>query len=184
MNNNTSEKLPMDEKTKYEEKYLKYKARYENLLKSNSYPSHDDGDGDEKVKHHLGLLEMFAMEGYNKRDWDMVKQIYDKNTLLTFSTGQQVRGINKILDTMKQGISDDKVESHAIQFGSGDWTATDMIMTGTFTKPFKNPDGTVVQPNGKKWIMHNCVLTRWCNDKIIDAVGFWDTGALMRQLNA
>ena len=194
----------MKDSSRYKQKYLKYKTKYLQMknslfggkpdsvwqpesglaLTGKTNPSFDSGNGDDSVKRHLALFETFVNLGYNIRDWDLVRRIYDKDVVLHIANGETVRSIDNLIENMKNGLPahDTKVTSHTIQFGSGDWIAVSMIMEGTFSQPMKMPDGKIIQPTGKKWRMSQAALVKWKNDKIIESNGFWDNGAFMQQI--
>ena len=193
----------MKDSSRYKQKYLKYKTKYLQMknslfggkpdsvwqpesglaLTGKKNPSFDSGNGDDSVKRHLALFERFVYDGYNVRNWDVVRQIYDKNVVLHIANGETVQGIENLIKNMQGGPGAvAKVTSHTIQFGSGDWIAVSMIMEGTFNQPIEMPDGKIIQPTGKKWRMSQAALVKWKNDKIIESNGFWDNGAFMQQI--
>ena len=163
-----------------------------------SYPTFDSGNGDETVKRHLGLLERENFEGFNKRNWDLVRQLYDENVILKMANGPEFKGIDAVLANMQDGLDETtKVDSINIHFGSdrstrstcdlatrsGDWTAVSMTMSGTFSQAVENPkDGSTIKPTNKPWRMNHAALIRWRNDKIIEIIGFWDNGEFMKQI--
>ena len=129
------------------------------------------GRGDETdplVRRRLILFENFNYNGYNKRNWDLIPELYDKNVFLIFQSGSQLTGIDEITKQMTGGIKDDKVISIPIHFGSGDWTVATMLMTGTLE-------------SGTPWAMEHCALMKWQGDKIVEAHAYWDNGEFNKQ---
>lgn len=138
---------------------------------------------DNTVDNHIKLFDYMDFEGFNKRNWQIVRDVYDENIVLKFSNGNEIRGIDNILKQMQTGLEPEtKTISHPIHFGSGDWTAVVMVMTGRFTEPYTNPDGSITQPTGKLWIMEHCALVHWKNNKIIEVVAFWDNDVFLKQV--
>ncbi len=62
-----------------------------------------------------------------------------------------------------------------VQFGQGDRTCPVADFTGTFKGPMTGPDGTVIQPTGKKFKVGFCTVAHWKNGEIIEEILFYDT---------
>lgn len=176
----------------FKQKYQKYKTKYINMKNQSggniNFPLNpnprDDGNGDQTVKKHLALLELLDYEGANKQNWDIIRKIYDENVVMIMSDGMELKGLEQNIVMMKQmyDMAPDCKVIHDIQFGSGDWLAVGLTMTGTMTGPMKTPEGKVYQPTGKKFKMKSCSLEQWRNDKIIKEIIYWDNGTFMKQL--
>lgn len=118
-------------------------------------------ESDQSVRQHLILFENLNFNGYNKRNWNMVHELYDKDAILIFQSGMQLKGIDQIIKFITTGIRDNKVVSIPIHFGSGDWTAASIILTGTLE-------------SGKSWAMEHCSLIKWRANKIVEEHSYWD----------
>ena len=144
----------------------------------------DDGNGDEKVKKHLEVLERISFDGYNKRNWNVVRQGFDQNMVSNMDSTKAV-GIEANMKLMQSSLEwspDSKVIAHRIQFGSGDWTCVNLIVGGSFTRNMTASDDSIIAPTRKKYVMSHCSLDRWKNNKTIEAYVFIDTTDFMRQL--
>ena len=170
----------------YRNKYLKYKQKY--LLSkyaSTVMQSHDNGEGNEKVKTRLALYEILNFEGANEKNWSILSLIYDPNVLIRMANDAGMKGLKqniKMMQEMYTMAPDTRIVRHDIQFGSGDYTATEQIMVGTFTGPMKSSTGKIYNPTGKKFEMRSCSLVRWKNNKIIEENIFWDNEYYTQQL--
>lgn len=154
----------------------------EDFMTIKSQKVYDDGDGSNKVKERLMIPDRMNFEGFNKRNWNIIYNSFDPNVKTIFDNGMQITGVDKTVDMVMKQVTlwapDVEITSHRIQFGSGDWTCTNLIIEGTFTKPMGD-----IQPTGKKFKMDNCVIYRWNNnDKITELYIFSDSLETMKQL--
>lgn len=181
----------------YYKKYMENKLIYLQLkeqlggINTNQVPTQlnwvrDDGNGDEKVKRHLSIGYRMNFEGFNRRDWDIAGEPLDENIIMIFSDGTKLKGKGPGMDMLMKEIiewaPDTKITSHRTQFGSGDWTCINLIIEGTFTRPMKAMDGTTIQPTWKRFMMSNCGINHWKNDKIDKLYVFGDSVEFMKQL--
>lgn len=156
----------------YEYKYIKYKAKYDNLSKQYHYninmiPTHDNGNGDAEVKRHLALLEYLNFEGVNKRNWDIIQELYDPDVTVVMPNGVTIRGFDKHLVEIKKMFDnspDIKIVEQQVQFGSGDWTAVTQVMEGHSDSAYI--DGANINTINNFFRTSLCSLIRWKNDRI------------------
>lgn len=132
--------------------------------------SNGSNESNELIRKRMLLFEEFNFNGYNKRNWKLAHDLYHKDAILIFPDGQKLEGINQILEQMTNGMNDDVVVSIPIHFGSGDWTAASMLMTGTLK-----------DDKSKRWVMEHCALIKWQGEKIIEAHAFFDGMDLRKQ---
>ena len=122
----------------WEQKYLKYKNKYISLKKQIGGNNTDYGNGNEQVKKHLALYKKLDFDGMNNQNFNLAREIYHPNVSIRMANGAAIVGIDDNLKIMKEMYNmapDTKIVSHGIQFGSDDWIAVQLIMTGTFTGP-------------------------------------------------
>jgi len=77
---------------------------------------------------------------------------------------------------------DIKIEAHPIRFGSGDWTAVEGVMSGTFTQPMATPDGKSIAPTGKHFTVSMVTVGHWKNGTMDHEWLFWDNQSFMKQI--
>ena len=171
--------------------YIKYKQKNHRIQIGGHNtniltPTHDDGNGDAKVKRRLALVEQLNFEGANKFDEKLIRQIYDPNVTVIIANVTTTKGIDnqlKMIKSMYDTAPDIKIKTHGIQFGSGDYTAVEQFMEGTFTGPMEMPDGTFVQPTGKEFKITALSILKWNdNDRIIEERVYSDDKSFMEQL--
>lgn len=140
------------------------------------------------VASNLALFDKLDLEAFNNRDWDLIKQIHTEDVTVYNPDGSVSRGMTpeheRDLQFLFDTFPDFKINSHPIGFGSGEWTAGMSVCTGTFSAPMKLPDGTVIEPTGKKFEIRVATLARWRNGRIVEEYLFWDNLAWLRQIGA
>jgi len=145
---------------------------------------HDDGDGDNQTKKNLATDEFFDSDGFNKRDWNIVRNIFDKNIEVIFTDGMRIKGSEENINFLIQCLEfapDSKI-IHQIQFGSGEFTCVNSVIVGTFTHPLTSIDGSIIQPNGNKFVVNQCKINQWKNNKLVRSLVFTDNGDTLKQL--
>ncbi len=99
----------------------------------------------------LVRFDQLDFDAFSKQDWTLFNQIH---------------------------CSDVKV---VLPDGHGRWTATTIVMEGTFTKPWPM-GGKVIPPTGNKLKITAVTLARWQNGCIAEEQLFWDNATYMQQL--
>src|SRR5437868_5082056 len=78
---------------------------------------------------------------------------------------------------------DEKIKSHPIKFGRGDWTCVVGIMEGTFSKPMSIGNGKSIPPTNKSFKLSMTTIGHWGADgKMSEEYLFWDNQAFMKQI--
>jgi ketosteroid isomerase-like protein len=54
--------------------------------------------------------------------------------------------------------------------------------TGTFTQPWKLPDGTTVEPTGRSFDVLYSTAARWKDGRIVEEYLFWDSATFRSQV--
>ena len=126
---------------KYYSKYLKYKIKYNELKKK---LEKQRGRGENTlINKYLEIYHIINFEGFNKRNWDLVRKFFYPNMIATFSNGTKIIGLEENIKIMKESLKfapDTQVISHKIQFGSGEWTSENWNEIPIFSEPPRNID--------------------------------------------
>ena len=173
----------------FKQKYMKYKTKYLGLkVQKGGCPDGKHGNNttkqvqncypNELVKKRLDLIRQVDFEGFNKRNYALVRQIYDENIYARPGDGMEMKGIDAFMKMMtmgEQSMPDAKILSHEVEMGSGDYTTVAATMAGTFTGPMLGSDGKIYQPNGKRFKVKYCVVSKWRDMKVIEEYNYWET---------
>lgn len=125
---------------------------------------------------------------YTNQDWKNLHKSHAADIVVHYPDGRTTKGIPdhiKELEGMWTFAPDNRITEHPVRFGTadGEWTAVKGYTDGTFTKPMTLPDGTVIQPTGRKYHLPMATLARWNKQGTIsEEYLFWDNAALMQQL--
>jgi len=134
---------------------------------------------------HLEIFDELDLIAFNKRDMTRIKQIHSDNVKVYNPDGTITKGMSPhhaeelqfLFDTFDFVVTD-----HIVGFGYGDWTAGISISEGKWVKPITMPDGTVLQPTGKKVRIKIATIARWKNNRIAEEYLFWDNADWNRQV--
>ena len=70
----------------------------------------------------MEIYYIINFEGFNKRNWDLVRKFFHPNVVTTFANGTKIIGLEENIKIMKESLKfapDTQVIAHKIQFGSG-----------------------------------------------------------------
>ena len=134
----------------------------------------------------LQRFDSLDFEFYNKQNWEGFKISHADNIQVIYPDGKETKGTYPahidMLTPMFAFAPDTKIRKHPVSFGSGDWTCVVGEMDGTFSKPMKMPNGKVIQPTNKKFMLRMCTVGHWKDGKMTEEYLFWDNAALMQQI--
>ena len=137
------------------------------------------------VEKHLHTFDELDFDVFSNQKWDRLQESHGKDIVVTWPDGHETRGIQKHIDDLKamfEWAPDTAIKVHPVRFGSGAWTAVTGVMTGTFTKPMKTPDGSVIQPTGKRYAIGMATIGHWKNGTMDHEWLFWDNQDFMQQI--
>ena len=103
----------------------------------------------EQAERNLALFERLDFEAWNKRDWDLFRQLHAKDVIVG-GFGQETENIDDHVvwaqDFLRQNPQN-QIDAHPIRIGAGDWTA----VTGLFN------DGSTM-----------ATIARWENGQVVE----------------
>lgn len=102
-----------------------------------------------QAEHNLALFERLDFEAWNKRDWDLFRQLHGK-TVIVGGFGQHTENVEDHISWAQEFLrqnSENQIEAHPIRIGAGDWTA----VTGVFN------DGSTM-----------ATIARWENGQVVE----------------
>lgn len=134
---------------------------------------------------HLKIFDELDLEAFNKRDMERIKQIHADDVKVYNPDGTITKGMTPhhaeelqfLFDTFSFVVTD-----HIVGFGYDDWTAGISICEGKWVEPIIMPDGTILQPTGKKVRIKIATIARWENNRIAEEYLFWDNADWNRQI--
>jgi hypothetical protein len=143
-------------------------------------------DSAQYVARNLATFDSLDFAVFSNQQWDRLKESHAQDIIVTWPDGHETRGIDKHIEDLKAMFvyaPDTQIEEHPIRIGNGSWTAVTGVMTGTFTRVMPMPDGTTLQPTGKKFRLPMATVAHWTAEGVMDHEWlFWDNQTYMKQL--
>jgi predicted ester cyclase len=137
------------------------------------------------VERHLKTFDTLDFEVFSNQKWDRLAESHAIDIIVTWPDGHETKGVDKHIADLKDMFvyaPDIAIKKHPIRFGSGSWTTTTGIMTGTFTKPMPIGEGKFIQPTGKRFAITMATIGHWTNGKMDHEWLFWDAQDFTKQL--
>ncbi len=138
----------------------------------------------EQTTRHLEIFDELDLEAFNHRDMKRIGEIHADNVIVHNPDGTQTspfppheEELQFLFDTFNFKVTD-----HIVGFGFGEWTAGISISEGKWVKSIVLPDGTVLQPTGKKVRLKIATIARWENERIAEEYLFWDNQDWNKQI--
>lgn len=140
------------------------------------------------LARNLATFDELDFKVYSQQDWENLHKSHAENILVHYPDGHTTTGIPdhiKELEYLWTFAPDNRIEEHPVRFGTADaeWTAVIGAIQGTFTKPMVLPDGTKVEPTGKKYKLPMATIGHWNKQGQMDEEYlFWDNAEFMKQI--
>ena len=113
---------------------------------------------------HIATFDTLDFDVFSNQQWDRLGESHAQDIIVSWPDGHDTRGIQQHID--------ERV----------DWTAVTGVMTGTFTQPMPMPDGSSIQPTGKKFALPMATFGHWKDGRMDHEWLYWDNAAYMTQL--
>lgn len=115
-----------------------------------------------KTARHLEMFDELDLEAFNHRNMKQIGEVHADDIIVHNPDGTQTSPLPPHADELQFfNTFDFKVTDDIVGFGYREWTAGISISEGKWVKPITLPNGTVLQPTGKKVklkIAHNCAM--------------------------
>ena len=134
---------------------------------------------------HLARFNELDLVAFNGRDMDRLKELHTTDVIVYNPDGTTTNGMTPHHAEELQFLFDTfdlQIPVHIVQFGHSNWTAGISISEGAWVKPITLPDGTVLQPTGKKVKIKVATIARWEDGRIAEEYLFWDNADWNRQI--
>jgi SnoaL-like polyketide cyclase len=137
------------------------------------------------VERNLKVFDTLDFDVFSNQKWNRLSESHAKNIVVTWPDGHETYGIDAHINDLKALFvfaPDLAIKEHPIRFGSGSFTTATGIMVGTFTKPMPGPNGTVIQPTGKRFALGMVTVGHWKNGTMDHEWLYWDNQDFYTQL--
>ena len=136
-------------------------------------------------RRHLETFDDLDFNVYSGQKWDEFHRSHAEDIVVHYPDGHTTTGLAAHLEDLKPQFEfapDTKIRVHPLKLAQGDLTAVMGVMEGTFSKPMKLPDGTVIQPTNKPFKLDMATFGRWRNGVMVEEWLFFDSQAFMKQI--
>jgi hypothetical protein len=128
-------------------------------------------------------------DAWNSRDWDSFDSLHDPQCVV-YWPGREASPTHGGDDHRTESqrfcaaFPDNRVKNrpYDILFGEGEFTCFVTRFSGTFTEPFEQPDGSVLQPTGQRFDVLYSTAARWRDGRIIEEYLFYDSATFAQQV--
>ncbi len=137
------------------------------------------------VERNLKVFDTLDFDVFSNQKWERLQESHAHDIVVTWPDGHETRGIDRHIADLKamfQFAPDIEIKTHPIRFGSGTWTAVTGVMTGTFTQPMPQADGSAIPPTGKRFAISMATIAHWKDGTMDHEWLFWDNQDFMNQL--
>lgn len=137
------------------------------------------------VERNLRVFDTLDFDVFSNQKWNRLSESHAKDIVVTWPDGHETYGIETHIKDLKALFvfaPDLAIKEHPIRFGSGSFTTATGVMTGTFTKPMPGPNGTVIQPTGKRFALGMVTVGHWTNGTMDHEWLYWDNQDFYTQL--
>ena len=139
----------------------------------------------DSVADRLKTFDELDFDVFSHQQWDRLPESHSEDIVVTWPDGRQTRGLAQHVEDLKGFFAfapDTQINAHPIRFGSGEWTGVTSVMTGTFSRPMRTPDGQLIPPSGKGFSIGVATIGQWKNGRMVAEWLFWDNQTFMRQI--
>lgn len=134
---------------------------------------------------HIATFDTLDFDVFSNQQWDRLGESHAQDIIVSWPDGHDTRGIQQHIEDLKKlfvHAPDTAIRLHPIRIAYGEWTAVTGVMTGTFTRPMPMPDGSSIQPTGKKFALPMATFGHWKDGRMDHEWLYWDNAAYMTQL--
>ncbi len=160
-------------------------ARAQSAVEQPQYPPPPPEQQAPAVERNLKTFDVLDFDVFSNQHWDRLGESHAQDIIVTWPDGRETRGIDVHIDELKALFTwapDITIAVHPIRFGSGSWTAATGVMTGTFTRPMRTPDGGTIAPTGRRFAIAMATIAHWVDGKMDHEWLFWDNHDFYRQI--
>jgi len=145
-------------------------------------------EGDRMATENAERMQQID-DAWNSRDWESFDRLHDPDCVV-YWPGRETEPTRGGPDHRAEAIAfcdafpDNQVKNrpYDVLFGEGEFTCFVTRFTGTFTAPFKQPDGSVVEPTNKSFDVLYSTTGRWRNGRLVEELLFYDSATWMGQV--
>lgn len=136
-------------------------------------------------KANLENFDDLDFNVYSGQKWEQFARSHSKDIVVHNSDDSITRGLDPHIEQLKQMFvfaPDTRIREHPIKIASGDWTAVQGVVEGTFTKPMPIGNGKTIPPTGKAFRLTMVTIGHWQNGVMIEEWLMSDNQSFLKQI--
>ena len=136
-------------------------------------------------ERNLATFDDLDFNVYSGQQWHEFPKSHAEDIIVHYPDGSTTTGLAEHLEMLKPQFvfaPDTVIKEHPIKLADGDYTAVQGFMEGTFSAPMPLPDGSVIEPTGKRFKLGMLTVGRWENGVMAEEWLYWDNQAFMKQI--
>ena len=134
---------------------------------------------------YLLIFDDLDFNVFSGQKWDELKKSHGADITVHWPDGRITKGLAAHIEDLKGMFvyaPDTRIKEHPIKIASGEWTAVEGIMEGTFSAPMPVAGGKPIPPTGKSFKLAMATFGHWVNGVMDEEWLFWDNHAFMQQI--
>lgn len=136
-------------------------------------------------KANLDNFDDLDFNVYSGQKWDQLARSHSKDIVVHYPDGSVTRGLDPHIEQLKPMFvfaPDTHIREHPIKIASGDWTAVQGTLEGTFTKAMPIGGDKTASPTGKGFKLTMVTIGHWQNGVMDEEWLMWDNQSFMKQI--
>ncbi len=148
-------------------------------------PASEPAELDAQEVEHLETFDDLDFNVFTGQQWDELGHSHAQGVIVHWPDGRTTEGIDAHIEDLKAMFvfaPDTRIVSHPIRIASGEWTAVQGVLEGTFSEPMPTADGGVIEPTGRPFVVPMATLARWEDGTMAEEWLFWDNHLFLGQI--
>ena len=136
-------------------------------------------------KTNLENFDDLDFNVYSGQKWEQFYKSHGKDIVVHYPDGSVTKGLDSHIEQLKPMFvfaPDTAIHEHPIRIASGQWTAVQGVLEGTFTRPMPIGSGKTIPATGKPFKLTMVTIGHW-KDGVMDEEWLMrDNQSFMKQI--
>ncbi len=127
----------------------------------------------------------FRIASVSPESWDQLRSSHVGNLKVRWPDGRLTQAVSHKPEELDRAFAfapDHHLDTHPVKLASSEWTTEAGTLSGTFTQPLVNEDGTVTAPTGRAFSLWLVTVSHWKDGAKDQEYVFWDSGAKAKSI--
>lgn len=136
-------------------------------------------------KTNLENFDDLDFNVYSGQKWEQFYKSHGKDIVVHYPDGSVTKGLDSHIEQLKPMFvfaPDTHINEHPIRIASGEWTAVQGELIGTFTRPMPIGNEKTIPPTGKPFKLTMVTIGHWKNGVMDEEWLMWDNQSFMKKI--